>query len=63
MDSKLESLKSNPAKDSREAADTVVTSYPVEWGELLLEIFHPLCFYYSQKILKTMPYPITENYR
>lgn len=63
MDSKLEKLKTHPAKDSREAADTVSTSYPIEWGEILLEIFHPLCFFNSDKIIKTMPYPVTIDYR
>lgn len=63
MDFKLEKLKENPAKDPREAADTVCTSYPIEWGEILLEIFHPLCFFNSDKIIKTMPYPVTVNYR
>lgn len=63
MDSKLERLIESPAKHSREAADTVHTTYPIEWGEILLEIFHPLCFFNSSKILKTMPYPITQNYR
>jgi hypothetical protein len=63
MDSKLEKLQQNPAKHPREAADTVHTSYPIEWGEILLEIFHPLCFVNSENIIKTMPYPITINYR
>lgn len=63
MDSKLERLKSNPANSPREAADTVHTSYPIEWGEILLEIFHPICFANSDRIIKTMPYPITVDYR
>ena len=63
MDSKLEKLKIHPAKFSREAADTYITQYPIEWGEILLEIFHPLCYNYTNELIKTMPYPITVNYR
>jgi hypothetical protein len=63
MDEKLPMLKKNPAKDSREAADTFVTKYPIQWGELLLEVFHPLCYQYTDRLLKTMPYPVTIDYR
>lgn len=63
MDLKLETLIQNPAKYSREAADTSHTGYPIEWGEILLEIFHPLCYEYTDRLIKTMPLPITENYR
>jgi hypothetical protein len=63
MDKKLDRLKAYPAKDPREAADTFVTKYPIQWGEILLEIFHPLCYKYTDKLIKTMPYPITQNYR
>jgi len=63
MDSKLEKLKMHPAKSSREAADTFVTEYPIQWGEILLEVFHPLCYRYTDRLIKTMPYPITLNYR
>lgn len=63
MDQHLESLKLYPATTSREAADTIVTRYPIRWAGILAEIFHPLCVKYSNKILKTMPYPNRENYR
>jgi hypothetical protein len=63
MDVKLENLRLYPAKLPREAADTSVTKYPIEWGEILLEVFHPLCFLFSEKLIKTMPTPITANYR
>lgn len=63
MDVKLNDLQKFPAKHSRQAADTAVTKYPIEWGEILLEIFHPLCYEYTDKLIKTMPYPITQNYR
>lgn len=63
MDKKLDLLLNNPARLPREAADTVVTNYPIEWGEILLEIFHPLCFQFTDKLIKTMPLPVTENYR
>lgn len=63
MDIKFNNLQKFPAKTSREAADTVVTRYPIEWGEILLEIFHPLCYNYTDRLIKTMPYPITVDYR
>lgn len=63
MDGKLDLLKRHPAIDPREAADTFVTEYPIEWGEILLEIFHPLCLEFTDKLIKTMPYPITIGYR
>lgn len=63
MDIKINNLQKFPAKSSREAADTVVTRYPIEWGEILLEIFHPLCYEYTDKLIKTMPLPITKDYR
>lgn len=63
MDEKLPLLKEHPAKNSREAADTYVTQYPIQWGELLLEVFHPLCYQYTDRLIKTMPYPVTINYR
>lgn len=63
MDIKLEGLKRSPATHPREAADTFVTGYPIEWGEILLEVFHPLCYLHSEKLIKEMPLPITTNYR
>ena len=63
MDVKFNNLQKFPAKSSREAADTVVTRYPIDWGEILIEIFHPLCYEYTDRLIKTMPYPITQNYR
>jgi hypothetical protein len=63
MDLKYNGLKAHPAVFSREAADTAVTQYPIEWGEILLEIFHPLCYEYTDRLIKTMPLPITKDYR
>lgn len=63
MNEKLHLLKKTPAKNSREAADTSVTEYPIQWGEILLEVFHPLCHEYTDRLIKTMPFPVTVNYR
>lgn len=63
MDIKLNNLQKFPAKESREAADTFITRYPIEWGEILLEIFHPLCYEYTDRLIKTMPLPVTRDYR
>jgi hypothetical protein len=63
IDGHLNQLRKNPATTPREAADTVVTKYPIRWAGILCEIFHPLCVTHTDRILKTMPYPIRENYR
>jgi hypothetical protein len=63
MDENLVPLKKNPATTSREAADTVVTKYPIRWAGILCEIFHPLCVNFTDRISKTMPLPIRDNYR
>jgi hypothetical protein len=63
MDENLVPLKKNPATTSREAADTIVTKYPIRWAGILCEIFHPLCVNFTDRISKTMPLPIRENYR
>lgn len=63
MDEKLDALLRCPAQHSREAADTYVTCYPIQWGEILLEVFHPLCYEYTDKLIKTMPFPVTVDYR
>lgn len=63
MDENLIELRKNPAVTPREAKDTVVTKYPIRWAGILCEIFHPLCVNLTDRILKTMPFPIRENYR
>jgi hypothetical protein len=37
--------------------------YPIEWNEMLGRIFHRILVKYLDKILYTVPYPITSNYR
>lgn len=63
MDCTLDKLRAHPAKDSREAKDTFVTCYPLDWGAPLLEVFHPLCYEYTDRLIKTMPLPVTKDYR
>lgn len=63
MDGFLAQLINNPATHSREAADIIITKYPIRWAGILCEIFHPLCVKYSERILKTMPYPNRVEYR
>jgi len=62
LDFYLHRLIESPARASREAADTFITQYPLEWG-WNITTFHPLCVRYTDKILKDMPYPNRQDYR
>jgi hypothetical protein len=37
--------------------DGTVSKYPLKWSQLLGDIFHPLCYKYRNKILKSLPMP------
>lgn len=67
LDQKLEELKKYPATHHRDAKDRTVdgkySNYPIEWSEILGQIFHPLVYKYSDKILKTLPILSFENYQ
>ena len=56
MDDKLEALKKHPAKDPR-ATPNCQPGYPLQWTELLADIFHPLACDYRGKYLFTVPPP------
>lgn len=56
MDDKLEALKKHPAKDPR-ATPKSQPGYPLQWTELLADIFHPLACDYRGKYLFTVPPP------
>lgn len=62
LDRDLHKLIEHPARDSREASDTFITQYPLDWG-WNIQIFHPVCVHYTDKVLKTMPYPNRQDYR
>ena len=62
MDEKYEELKKYPAKDTRQVYSEKYP-YPLRWTELLGQIYHPIVYKYEDKLMKDLPYIITENYR
>ena len=56
LDSKLESLKINPAKSSRDCSE--ISSYPIGKYEFYKKIFKSTCQKYREKLLITLPQPI-----
>lgn len=66
LDEKYELLKENPASHHRDHAGLWLgdkrSKYPLQWTEILGQIFHPLVYEYSSEILKNLPAPIFTNY-
>jgi hypothetical protein len=62
LDKKLEDLKKNPANNPRDSFNDKGSKYPIAWAEMLGCIFHPLIFKYKEKVLKTLPILIFNNY-
>tara|TARA_Y100000590_G_scaffold387583_1_gene461276 strand:- start:5244 stop:6044 length:801 start_codon:yes stop_codon:yes gene_type:complete len=62
MDEKYENLKKFPSKTTRQVYSQNYP-YPLEWNELLGRIFHPIVYKYEDKLMKDLPYVITEKYR
>lgn len=56
LDERLESLKQNPARHPQAAAWDR-QGYPLEWSEILGDIYQPLCLKYKDRIIKTLPQP------
>ena len=63
MDKHLEELKKHPARSPRDANGYHNSKYPIKWTELLGDIFHPVCYKYSDKILQSVPIPNFEKYK
>lgn len=58
MDKKYEQLVKYPARHPREGHQDGYDpnyKYPVAWFEILGDIFHPLCYKYHTRLLKTCP--------
>lgn len=55
LDSKLESLKRNPAQNSQDCSE--ISSYPIGKYELYKQIFYPICQKYKEKLLITLAPP------
>lgn len=56
MDEKLPALKKHPATHPR-ATPHVQPGYPIDWTELLADIFHPLVCNFRDRVLFTVPIP------
>lgn len=56
LDEKLPALKEHPA-DNPQATPQTTPGYPIEWTEILGDIFHPLSCNYRDKFLFTTPIP------
>jgi hypothetical protein len=56
LDSKLDALKKHPANNPQATPHTT-PGYPVEWTEILGDIFHPLACNYRDQFLFSTPIP------
>jgi hypothetical protein len=67
LDEKSDALKLHPARfpqDFRGARHNgTVSEYPILWSEILGDIFLPLCYQFSEKIMNTLPAPVFRDYR
>jgi hypothetical protein len=64
LDSKLELLRKNPAKNPQDSADNKsVSKYPIEWNEMLGRIFHRVSYKYKEKLSQELPISIFKDYR
>jgi len=62
LDQKLDTLKQFPATNPQATPDTS-PGYPIEWTEILGNIFHPLIHDYRDRCLFTVPIPVFSGYR
>jgi hypothetical protein len=54
LDSKIESLKRNPARFPQDCSESG-SGYPIEWNEMLGRIFHKVSYKYKEYLLNTLP--------
>jgi len=62
LNNKLSELKIYPAKNLRDC-NTKDNKYPIKWTEILGDIYHPLILKYNDKVLRTLPMCICNNYK
>jgi hypothetical protein len=66
LDAKLTLLRLNPASHPRDHTGLWLghkySTYPLQWSELLGQIFHPLVYKYHNYFLQTVPTPIFSDY-
>jgi hypothetical protein len=68
LDSRMERLLENPAKHPQDRygaqfTDGTVSKYPFEWTEVGGNVFHPLAYQYSSRILHVDIAPSFQDYR
>ena len=67
LDLYYELLKINPSIHPQEKPGMLINNqiskYPIQWTEILGNIFHPLCLKYSDYIMQSVPPSIFKNYR
>lgn len=70
LDDSIEQLKKYPATHPRQTCSGIHGvgqmpgyEYPFRWGQLLSEIFHPICYKHRNKLSKNLPRPDLCNYR
>jgi len=71
LDNSINQLKKFPATHPRQtycaihgvAGKMDGYEYPFRWGQLLSEIFHPICYKHRNKISQVLPRPILTDYR
>jgi len=61
LDTKLEKLRLHPSSFPQDCAE--VSSYPIEWNEMLGRIFHKVCYRYKDKLSNTLPMCVCTDYR
>ena len=62
LDSKLEQLKLNPAKNPQDQK-SATSNYPLEWNEMLGRIFHKITYKYRSHLLRELPISVFSDYR
>ena len=68
LDELLPTLKLHAPSEPRDHLNKLLkngtkSQYPVDWTEILGDIFHPLVYKYRTKILRTLPTPSFSNYQ
>ena len=67
LDEKSHALKLHPARFPQDFGGAryngTISEYPLVWSEILADIFHPLCYRFSENIMNTLPPPVFQNYR
>lgn len=60
LDNKLPLLRENPSSSIRDCHE--ISNYPIEWNEMLGRIFHPICYEYRDKVIRSLPAPLFTDY-